>query len=381
MHDPSNNAVAHDSVVGPPRHLQWVGGPRWSRMHDHMSSVSGVVSANGRLFYIFDEGARAAIELPPKWMLIARDAFNGTILWKRPMQQWHTHLWPLKSGPAHLPRRIVAVGDTLYATLGIDAPVSAFDAATGKTIRTYDGTQATEEIIVADGVLFLVVNDNPVKRFQPPAPYENIGQIKSDGNRRPWSAEPTQVIAVKADTGEILWKKRSVTVPLTLAVGAKGVYFHNGERVVALDRAGGEQLWASDPVARCQRILSSFAPTLVVYQDVVLCAGGEKYIPHRGGDDTMTALSAETGKTLWSAGHGPTGYQSPEDLLVAEGLVWSGATTSGGMSGTFTGLDPHTGEVKKEFSPDVDTYWFHHRCYRGKATDKYLLMLRTGIVR
>ena len=45
----------------------------------------------------------------------------------------------------------------------------------------------------------------------------------------------------------------------------------------------------------------------------------------------------------------------------------------------FTGYDPQTGEVKKQFSPDVETYWFHHRCYRGKATEKYLLMSRTGI--
>jgi len=28
LHDSSNNAVADDSVVGPPRHIQWVGGPR-----------------------------------------------------------------------------------------------------------------------------------------------------------------------------------------------------------------------------------------------------------------------------------------------------------------------------------------------------------------
>jgi outer membrane protein assembly factor BamB len=35
--------------------------------------------------------------------------------------------------------------------------------------------------------------------------------------------------------------------------------------------------------------------------------------------------------------------------------------------------------VKVEFSPDVDTHWFHHRCYRAKATDNYLLTSRTGI--
>ena len=77
--------------------------------------------------------------------------------------------------------------------------------------------------------------------------------------------------------------------------------------------------------------------------------------------------------------HPPSGYRSPEDLLVADGLVWTGETTSGRAVGVFTGRDPHTGEVKSEFPPDVDTYWFHHRCYRGKATDKYLLMSRTGI--
>jgi outer membrane protein assembly factor BamB len=38
-----------------------------------------------------------------------------------------------------------------------------------------------------------------------------------------------------------------------------------------------------------------------------------------------------------------------------------------------------TGEVKNEFPPNVDTYWFHHRCYIAKATDKYLIPSRTGI--
>ena len=99
LHDPSNNAVAHDSVIEPPRRYQWVAGPRYSRQHDHMSSVSAVVSAGGRLFYIFDEAPRASILTPPKWRLIARDAFNGTLLWKREIEVWHPHLWRLKSGP------------------------------------------------------------------------------------------------------------------------------------------------------------------------------------------------------------------------------------------------------------------------------------------
>lgn len=72
LHDPSGNAVAHDDVVGPPRHLQWVGSPRWSRHHDRMASMSALVSSGGRMFYIMDEGSRISIQLPPDWKLIAR---------------------------------------------------------------------------------------------------------------------------------------------------------------------------------------------------------------------------------------------------------------------------------------------------------------------
>ena len=66
LHDATNNAVAHDKVVGPPRRLQWVGSPRWARHHDRMSSINAVVSSGGRVFYIMDEGSRASILLPPR---------------------------------------------------------------------------------------------------------------------------------------------------------------------------------------------------------------------------------------------------------------------------------------------------------------------------
>ena len=165
LHDPTNNAVAHDSVIEPPSRYQWLGGPRYSRQHDHMSSVSAVVSAAGRLFYVFDEAPRASILLPPKWKLIARDAFNGTVLWKRDIDTWHPHLWRLKSGPQMLARRLVAVGERVYVTLGIDAPLSVLDAATGATISTFENTKATEEILCSNNELILSVaaNDQPLR--------------------------------------------------------------------------------------------------------------------------------------------------------------------------------------------------------------------------
>ncbi|NOX54934.1 MAG: PQQ-binding-like beta-propeller repeat protein, partial [Planctomycetes bacterium] len=151
----------------------------------------------------------------------------------------------------------------------------------------------------------------------------------------------------------------------------------------SLNPKTGDVLWQSDPVPRAKEIRTFYLPTLLLYENVVLFSGGETAGLQTGswyetGKDTLTALSADTGKRLWKSYHPPSGYRSPEDTLVAGGLVWLGETTSGRAKGVFRGLDPHTGEVKVQFAPDVETYWFHHRCYRSKATDRYLLVSRTG---
>jgi len=371
FHDPSNNPVAHDDLVGPPRRYQWIGSPRWSRHHDHMASMSALVSAGGRLFYIMDEGSRVSIQLPAKWSLIARDAFNGTILWKRPIPTWNTHKWPLKSGPTQLTRRLVAVGDRVYVTLALDGPVTILDAATGETIQTCEGTANTEELIVSDGVIFAMVNDAPSKWPQYRQEFAYTWDNTSHANKDwAWTETPRRICAIDAGTGRMLWKAVAPVAPMTLSVDAKRVYFHDGQKLIGLDRRNGEQLWKSEPIGRREQMLTCFGPRLTAWKDVVVFAGGDR---------SMTAVSAETGRKLWSANHPRSGHQSPEDLMVVGDLVFSGAIAVNQDSGIFKGLDPHTGEVKKEFPPDVDIYWFHHRCYPAKATDKFLLTSRTGI--
>ncbi len=381
LHDPSNNAVAHDSVIEPVSRYQWVAGPRYSRQHDHMSSVSAVVSANGRLFYIFDEAPRASILLPPQWRLIARDAFNGKQLWDRPIDLWHPHLWRLKSGPQMLARRLVAMGDRLYVTLGIDAPLSVLDAATGRTIRTYDGTKATEEILCSDGVLILsVAAEGQPLRSDPQKRYATLVEMNNDVTNPLWTQAPRTIMAIDADSGRVLWNKKSELVSLSLAADGQRVLFHDGQKIQCLDRRTGEPLWASEPVARKEDMRSSGGATLVLYDDVVLYSGQVATGQPAQRMTTMCALSAKDGKILWQAPHHPCGHSgTPDDILVVGGLVWNGAVAVGTDSGAMTGRDLHTGEVKSEFTPDVETHWFHHRCYRAKATDKYLLFSRTGI--
>ncbi len=70
LHGPDNNAVAQDTVVGPPKHYQWIGSPDYLRHHDHLSGLSAMVSARGRIFYIMDLGPRWSVQMPPQWTLL-----------------------------------------------------------------------------------------------------------------------------------------------------------------------------------------------------------------------------------------------------------------------------------------------------------------------
>ena len=56
LHGADGNPVARDDRVGPPRALQWVASPRWSKSHDAHPSMVALVSAGGRVFYIADTG-------------------------------------------------------------------------------------------------------------------------------------------------------------------------------------------------------------------------------------------------------------------------------------------------------------------------------------
>ncbi len=394
LHGPGNNAVAQDTRIDVPRHMQWTAGPRWSRHHDRMASLSAAVSAKGRLFVIMDQGSRASPLLPADWRLMARDAFNGVLLWDRSIPDWYPHLWPLKSGPAWLPRRLVADGDFVYVTLGLHAEASQLDAVTGKTVQTYSATKGTSEILFDDGLLLVTVDASP------PRTEYALGDAgfgtQAAGRERdlaaknsPWDWTPKRIVALRAHSGDVLWERRAPVAPLTLALNAQRVVFHDGEGIVCLGRAGGKELWKTRPDAGLQgsprnwydktikhigklgkALPSSFAPTLVLHEDVVLFSGG---------DGKLCGLDLATGKQLWVGECLASGHYSPEDVLVAGGLVWTADTAFSKSSGKMVGLDPRTGAVKRTVRCDAKIHWFHQRCYRAKATERFLLPSRNGI--
>lgn len=370
LHGPDGNPVANDSVVGPPTRLQWVGSPRWARHHDHMASMTSLVSTGGRLFYIFDEGPTASIQLPPRWRLIARDAFNGVILWKREIDQWNSHQYPLKSGPAHLLRRLVAVGERVYVTLGIDAPVTALDAANGQTVLKYQGSEHAREIVVSDGVAFFVADTS---RSLLPDWRRNDTYVWANTNRANpnwgWKGTLRKILAYEAGSGDLLWQAEAPVAPCSLAVDAERLVFHDGQKLVCMDPKTGIILWEGEPAPTALPVNTSTGPRVLIYKDVVLFTGN---------DGKMSGWSAKDGKKLWEQKHRPSGHQSLKDLFVVEGLAWTGSIAGNSNDGAFAGYDPLTGTVVKEFPADVKVHWFHHRCYPSKAAGKYLLTARNG---
>lgn len=364
-HDPQGTMVAQDRVVGPPARIQWLGGPKWLRNHDFMASMHAMVSSGGRVFYIIDEGLRNHIFLPAQWTLIARDAFNGTILWKRPLKDWHPNNWPLKSGPGDLPRRIVATPDRVFVTLGLNQPLSKLDAATGKLLHTYGDTRATEEILCEAGTLYLCTNPErkPVNYRAEGTSYKEIGRANSGWA---WSPEkPDRILmAVEVKTGKIRWQHHAPVAPLSLTLGGGRVYFHDGTRVVALDAATGNEQWKSvdSPV---KKVSTGGSLRMVYWEGVLLFANGIN----------LQAFAADDGHSMWKEKLQRTSHHCPEDLFVIDGLIWSPRTGTPQKAGThFKVIDARTGKIARDFvANNLPAFPMHPRCYPSKATSRYLI--------
>jgi len=390
LHDPQGSCVGQDTVVGPPHRLKWVGPPRHARSHEHTASVHAMVSAGGRTFDVTDLGSRASIQLPSKYTLTARDAFNGMILWQRDIPDWFNHLYPLKSGPAYMPRRLVAVGSVVYVSGGIGHPLLALDAATGRVLHEYADTTTTVDLIVSDGVVFAVV-DPDRKLFDYNQQNDNCWSERDRAsNLFAWKGEKDQLKAIDAATGKLLWEVTAAVAPITLAVDETKVCFFDGQSVVALDRRTGQHLWASDsltgkasaprrkkrgkpeaaePVAKGPPALKTgYAPKLILADQYVL------YSPF----GRIVALDASTGKTVWDVKKAErSGHYSPEDLFVIDGIVWA-AGTARGRGSTFGGYDLATGEQTKNYPNPIPAFYMHQRCYPGRATTKWLIAAATG---
>ncbi len=381
LHDASGNAVADDELVGPPGVLQWTANPPHTRSHEYIPSLHAVVSANGRIFYISDQAAIGFIRKPAQWKVMARDAYNGVLLWEKPIERWYPHIVNWGQTPQQLQRRLVAVGDRVYATLGIHLALSEIDAATGETIREFAGTEGAEEIVYHDGVLLVVVrqvtdervaemdkvseleltDDSPLSNRDSAAPI--IKDLKRSDNQA-----QVALVALDAETGETLWRKegddiRGLRTKSLCADGDRALYHRSG-KVFCVDLVTGEEKWMMPAVL-----------IRVAYDGMVVCANV----------DRVTLLDGETGDIRWDR---ELTLSQSTDVFIADGALWIGggrpweppkpSKYSGPAWGPYFAVkhDLETGDVLMEIAQENPLH--HHRCYQNKATNKYILGGRRG---
>ena len=386
LYDATGNAVGQDRIVGPPRQFQWAAGPLWSRHHNSVPSVSAMVSSGGRVFTIVDEAPPAMDgTTPDKWFLTARDAFNGIELWRLPIEDWGWSSWSAVSDqrfnqPNNVAKRLVAVGDRVYVTLGFNAELTALDAATGEVVQRYEGSQYTDEILYKDGRLILSINKGP----------QGPGEIAE--------APPVHksIAVYNAASGEQLWqsgdfvgnstKTKSIEreTHLLLAALDDQIYLLDGDAVVSMDLETGEQLWRSlrpvspDYTSRYDHRMSEMC-TLVATEDAILLCQLEpiqERIGWRVIKARVQAYDPESGEPMWEYRCGNWGHFCVPDVFFAQGLVW--VHDEAIMS--IVGLDPTTGIEQRRLSTEkaLDN-GHHHRCYRNKATEQFLITSFRGL--
>ena len=377
FYGPDNNAVSFDEMVGPPKHIQWRSGPSWTRSHEMISSLTSMVSNNGVLYYVIDEGSRLSAVLPEKWRLVAQDAFNGKVLWKLDLKTWHNHLWPVKSGPAQLQRRLIAIKDSLYLPLAAGAPLSEVDAKTGKVIRHFPGTEGLEEVIFYYNSLYVITGESAKKQENYELSNVEVWGAAGDatGKYRFMDQQKNKIMQVDAASGKILWTHNSPVVPNTMAANHKGVFFHNGKQVVALKPNGTESWKGPEFELKKYKLGTATTPSLLCQNEVVLATMGFDFK-----DGKIYAHDIETGKLMWTSKHHSSGHSSQDDLFVINGMAWSGAIARiQHQGGSYDGHLIKSGEVAVSFPPDVKSnFWFHQRCYRSKATANYVIPAATG---
>ena len=73
-----------------------------------MSTVSSMVTAQGRIFTIEDKATPENPFLPARFHLVARDAFNGIMLWEYPFPKWEPVTRYIKDIALQLQKRMAA---------------------------------------------------------------------------------------------------------------------------------------------------------------------------------------------------------------------------------------------------------------------------------
>lgn len=341
-HAADGGLTSGDERVGVPQGIQWLSGPLFA-MAGRKSSTQTLVSSGGINFYV-TQNVLENVGLPTlEQYLVARDAFNGLVLWQRKWEGTYV------SGDGETNPRMVAGDDLLYVC-GRNG-IEAFDPATGNTRGKFELDDQIGKILLTDELLLAISRD--------------------------------RVVALSADLGAQLWDYSSKALS-GLVVADEHAYLLSSGRspdgsfqhdLVKLSVLDGAPIWKKNtqPFVTAARVRINFV------QDgfIALQAHGSLHM-----------YSSTDGEHLWTKKTEARPGKSYVDEryvghFLRNGLVWmlmqNSPRESTGQN-TWLGLDPESGRVERELTtqgnwPRTDTP-AKMGCQVLLASDRYIMVPR-----
>ncbi len=305
FHGPDNNPQSTDRRARAPYLTQFLAEP----MFCPMPEVS--VAAGGRVFRAFGHIAHKANQNAMLNTLICANAYNGVILWKR----------PLREGFMIHRNSMIATPDTLF--LADDEACRRIDPRTGEE----RGRIAVDESVtdgpvwkwmaLEKGVLYALIGAREFEIATRPSRRRGLGHW-------PWGvwaghdySDPRKnfgsgrtLVAIDEATGKTLWTHREEAYLDSRGVCMKNgrIYYYSPEKFLAcLDARTAEVLWrrsdeellrAIGPNGRAQHYVTGYATTSYIKcsDDYLFFAGPQR--------SRMVVVRASDGELAWQKPHG-----------------------------------------------------------------------------
>ncbi len=325
-HGPDNNPQSTDQRARAPYITQFLADPKFCPMPE----IS--VAAGGKVFRAFGHIAHKANQNEMLNTLICVNAYNGIILWKR----------PLKEGFMIHRNTMIATPDILY--MADDESCKLIDTQTG---------QVKDEIIIPEGVA-----DGPVWKWmalENGILYALIGEpeveIHTQRSKTPglghwpwgmWEGHDYKkpktsfgfgrtFVAINPGTKKILWHYSGEDYFDSRGVCMKNgrIYFYSPQkflacldtktRTIAWKTSATDLLQAISPDSRAQHYVTGYSTTTYIKctDNHILFAGPQR--------SRLVVASAEDGKLLWQKKGGNLQLVLREDGFYAAGPAGAGA--------------------------------------------------------
>lgn len=340
-HGPDNNPNSDDKLVSGSLRTQFIGYPKFSPMPEQ------TVIAGGRIYKAMGHIAHKANQNDMLNTLLCINAYNGTILWRRPLS------------PGFMLHRntMVATDDALY--MGDHEGCKIFDGETGEIrdeIRvdsTVSDGPVWKWMAMRHGILFALVGN-------PEAKLETQRAIRRGLGHWPWGMwdghdynDPRTsfgfgrtLVAIDLKTKERIWDYRDEEFLDARAVcmnESQIFCYCPGKFLASVDRYTGELNWKNtdqdllDAIGdnqKAQHYITGYATTCYMKctSDFLFFAGPQR--------ERMVVASAHDGKLAWT--HDTGNLQ----LVLRDDGVWAAGPQ---MSENGMKFDYKTGEILATF--------------------------------